>query len=114
MGHLASIHGERIQCDFCEYQGYPKEKLVKHKVVHHNICQTCGKQFPNFLELEEHCVYVHEEKMPGIIPVPKNLNRPNIQPLVQSQTSMYFWILQPKLTKIMTEVKINKFLRIKT
>ena len=64
MGHLASVHGERVQCDECDFQAYPYERVARHQIMKHNICQTCGDRFANSQILEAHCENVHKKRMP--------------------------------------------------
>ena len=64
MNHLASFHGERVQCDICEFQDYPQENLAKHQIQEHNICKICGNRFGNSHQLEEHFEYAHKKKAP--------------------------------------------------
>ena len=63
MEHLSSIHGEKIQCDLCDFQAYPYERVAKHQIIKHNICQVCGERFECSKDLEQHTEVVHRKKI---------------------------------------------------
>ena len=60
-----SIHGEQIQCDLCDFQAYPYDRVVKHQIQRHNICPDCGERFGNALLLKEHTDTFHRKKIPA-------------------------------------------------
>ena len=64
MAHLQSIHGERVQCDLCDFQAYPFDRVARHQIQKHNICSHCGQQFDNPNDLEQHCDLMHKKKLP--------------------------------------------------
>ena len=63
MDHLASIHGERVQCDLCDFQAYPYDQVAQHRISKHNVCQVCGENFDTCQDLEEHTDFVHKKVM---------------------------------------------------
>jgi len=64
MEHLASIHGEKVQCELCDFQAYPFDRVARHQIQKHNVCSTCGQRFENQNDLEQHCDLVHKKRMP--------------------------------------------------
>ena len=51
-----------INCPFL-IQAYPYERVVRHQINIHNLCEKCGENFPNNILLEEHCEKMHKKKM---------------------------------------------------
>ena len=64
MNHLSSVHGEKVQCEFCDFQAYPYDRVAKHQIQKHNVCSTCDQRFENQHDLEQHCNLVHKKRMP--------------------------------------------------
>ena len=65
MEHLASIHGERIQCELCDFQAYPYDRVARHQIMKHNFCSPCGEKYGSQKELELHSNVVHGKKFPN-------------------------------------------------
>ena len=64
MEHLSSVHGEKVQCELCDFQAYPFDRVARHQIQKHNVCSTCGQRFDNQNDLEQHCDLVHKKRMP--------------------------------------------------
>merc|ERR1719219_1191601 len=62
MDHLANVHHEKTNCDMCDFQVFPFERLKRHLILKHKICSKCGERFENSLDLEEHFEVVHKDK----------------------------------------------------
>ena len=62
MDHLAFVHHEKTNCDMCDFQVYPFERLKRHLILRHKICSKCGEKFETSMELENHFETVHSDK----------------------------------------------------
>ena len=58
-----SLYQPKLNCSFL-FLAYPYERVVRHQINIHNLCEKCGENFPNNILLEEHCENVHKKKMP--------------------------------------------------
>ena len=54
--HIAQNHikAEIIKCDFCPFKHHNETDIQYHKLLKHNWCKYCDKEFGNKLEVTEH------------------------------------------------------------
>ena len=61
MDHLAFVHKEKTNCDICDFQVYPFERMKRHLILTHKVCSKCGKKFDSSMALEHHFETVHSD-----------------------------------------------------
>ena len=54
MDHLANVHSERVQCELCDFQGFPAFQLTIHQTLTHKKCNKCEFRFNTTDELQDH------------------------------------------------------------
>ena len=54
MDHLANVHCERVQCELCDFQGFPAFQLSIHQTLTHKKCNKCEFRFETTDELQDH------------------------------------------------------------
>ena len=54
MNHLANVHCERVQCEMCDFQGFPAFQLSIHQTLTHKKCNKCESRFETTDELQDH------------------------------------------------------------
>ena len=66
MDHLAFVHQEKTNCDMCDFQVYPFERMKRHLILTHKVCSKCGGKFESSMALEHHFETVHgdSKKLP--------------------------------------------------
>ena len=62
MKHLSEVHQEKTNCNLCDFQVYPYERLKRHLMLKHKCCEKCGEIFETSLQLEQHFEAVHKDK----------------------------------------------------
>ena len=61
MDHLAFVHKEKTNCDICDFQVYPFERMKRHLFLTHKVCSKCGGKFESSMALEHHFETVHSD-----------------------------------------------------
>ena len=66
IAHMASVHDEKISCQFCDFLDYPASCVLRHEMNTHLSCSQCQITFSSLELSRKHYKSKHSVKSPKL------------------------------------------------